>query len=164
MATIYRKTRKGQLEIETRALKLAPRLRSLLILVDGRRSDDELVQMMPAAGLESLLALATEGLIEVIGVTSSGPSAAQREAAAAAAPAPNPAPPAAPARSFEQRRREMVRALTDQVGPMSETLAIRIERASSAADLAPLVEAAANMVGNVRGRASADAFRQRFGS
>ena len=36
MATIYRKTAKGVREIETRATKLAPRFRSLLILVDGK--------------------------------------------------------------------------------------------------------------------------------
>ena len=124
MATIYRKTRKGQTEIETRALKLAPRLRSLLILVDGRRTDDELVHMLPAAGPQSLAALATEGLIEVIGVTTSVPPVAQREVAPAA---PLPAP-AAPVRSLEQGKRELVRALTDQVGPMSEALAMRIER------------------------------------
>ena len=47
MATIFRKTEKGQREIETRALKLAPRFRSALILVDGRRSDAELIAMMP---------------------------------------------------------------------------------------------------------------------
>lgn len=160
MATIYRKTRKGQTEIETRALKLAPRLRSLLILVDGRRTDDELVHMLPAAGPQSLAALATEGLIEVIGVTTSVPPVAQREVAPAA---PLPAP-AAPVRSLEQGKRELVRALTDQVGPMSEALAMRIERAASAGDLAPLIEAAANMVGNVRGRDAAATFRQRFGS
>jgi WD40 repeat protein len=37
MPTIYRKTAKGQSEIETRVHRLAPRFRSLLILVDGRR-------------------------------------------------------------------------------------------------------------------------------
>lgn len=164
MATIYRKTAKGQNEIETRALKLAPRFRSLLILVDGRRSDEELAQLMPQAGAEALDALLAGGLIEVIGVTSAPPPAAPR---AAPAPAPAPARPAeartaASDRSHQQRRREVVRALTDLVGPMSEALAIRIERAATPAELAPLIELAAQTVANVRGRAVADIFRQRF--
>ena len=73
MATIYRKTAKGQSEIETRALKLAPRFRSLLILVDGRRSDRELTTLLPQAGDEALAALAQAGLIEAIGLTADTP-------------------------------------------------------------------------------------------
>ncbi len=46
MATIYRKTAKGHSEIETRAHRLAPRLRSALIMVDGRRSDDEVRKLI----------------------------------------------------------------------------------------------------------------------
>ena len=36
MSTVYRKTAKGQAEIDTRAYRLLPRLRQALILVDGR--------------------------------------------------------------------------------------------------------------------------------
>ena len=39
MATVYRKTDKGRNEIETRANRLLPRLRSALIVVDGQRND-----------------------------------------------------------------------------------------------------------------------------
>jgi hypothetical protein len=42
MATTHRKTAKGTAEIETRAHRLSLRLRGMLILVDGRRSDDQL--------------------------------------------------------------------------------------------------------------------------
>ena len=47
MAFVYRKTPKGLVEIETRAHRLAPRLRGALILVDGRKSDDELATVDP---------------------------------------------------------------------------------------------------------------------
>lgn len=159
MATIYRKTPKGQSEIETRALKLAPRFRSLLILVDGRRSDAELLQLMPAAGADGLEALQAGGLIEAIGVTSETPAASARPPAPVAENRPAPAPSRKP--SFEKRRQELVRALTDQVGPMAETLAVRIERAAGESELAPLLELAVKLVGNVRGRAAAEAFRER---
>ena len=56
-------------EIETRATKLAPRFRSLLILVDGRRSDDELNGLVANAGEQGLQALAEGGFIEAIGMT-----------------------------------------------------------------------------------------------
>ena len=59
MATIYRKTAKGHTEIETRALRLSPRLRSALILVDGRRTDAELQRMILQQPDETL-----RGLVE----------------------------------------------------------------------------------------------------
>ncbi len=41
MAIVYRMTAKGVAEIETQAHRLLPRLRSALILVDGKKSDGE---------------------------------------------------------------------------------------------------------------------------
>ena len=63
MSIIYRKTALGADEIQTRARRLAPRLRSALILVDGRRSDEELARMVPQAA-EALAQLAAEGYID----------------------------------------------------------------------------------------------------
>lgn len=155
MPTIYRKTAKGQLEIETRALKLAPRFRSLLIMVDGRRSDDELVQLMPQLAPGGIEALAQSGLIEAIGVVAEP---------AARAPAPAPAPaPVPPTRSpnFESRRKEAVRALLDLVGPGGETTALKLERAKDDAELAALIGAAEDLILRMRGRGVADSFAQR---
>ncbi len=64
MAT-YRKTAKGLAEIATRANKLPPRLRTALILVDGRRTDDELSSMLPKEADETLRWLSDSGFIEV---------------------------------------------------------------------------------------------------
>ena len=160
MATIYRKTGKGQHEIETRALRLAPRFRGLLILVDGRRSDAELLQLVPAAGLEALEALSTLGLIEAIGVT---PEAKPEARARPEAPATGAAAGAAARTevSLDKRRRDVVRDLTVLIGPAAETLAIRIERATDAGQLGTLVRTAAQTVATMRGRAAAEAFMQR---
>lgn len=167
MATIYRKTAKGQTEIETRALKLAPRFRSLLILVDGRRSDRELTTLMPQAGDEALAALAQAGLIEAIGLTADTPvPPAPRAAAPPAPPPPAAAPAAADARTdmpFEQRRRESVRMLIDHIGPMAEALAMRMERARNIDELRPLLSTAAQVLANTRGRGVAAEFSRRFG-
>lgn len=69
MALIHAKTAAGRREIEDRGLRLAPALRSVLLLVDGQRDSRELLQMAqglraPEDALEQLLAL---GLIEVVG-------------------------------------------------------------------------------------------------
>ena len=161
MATIYRKTAKGVQEIETRALKLAPRFRSLLILVDGRRSDDELIRMVPTAGDQALAALAEGGFIEAIGMTADTEPAA-RTASTPARPAPAPAP-AAPPDGFERRRREAVRQLLDLVGPMGEAIALKLERATNMDDFRALLVTAAQIVSNTRGRQAATDFYQRYG-
>ncbi|WP_243350545.1 hypothetical protein [Stenotrophomonas acidaminiphila] len=69
MALIHAKTAAGRREIEDRGLRLAPALRSVLLLVDGQRDSRELRQMAqglraPEDVLEQLLALE---LIEVVG-------------------------------------------------------------------------------------------------
>ena len=161
MSTVYRKTAKGIAEIETRAHRLVPRLRSALILVDGRKTDAELTQMIlndPAGTLASLLA---DGFIEVLATLAERPPERPPER--------KPAPGAAPGRdgpsskaSFEALRRDAVRHLNDQMGPAAETVAIKIERANSMPELQPLLAQAAQVLRNVRGAAAAAAFTARF--
>lgn len=167
MSTVFRKTAKGQSEIETRAFRLLPRLRQALILVDGRRSDDELAQMIfaePRATLQSLLA---DGFIEVAAVAAAPANRPERAGAPAPA-APLPAAPAAPRKAaptgagFEALRREAVRYLNDQLGPAAESIAMKLERAKSATELRPLLVSAAQLLGAFRGAAAAQAFSARF--
>jgi hypothetical protein len=171
MATIYRKTDKGRAEIDTRAHRLVPRLRNALILVDGKRSGDDLRGMLGAQADDTLQALATDGFVEATATAPAGASAAAPAGASAAAPAAAPAvaagpasrPPGARAPSFEVQRREAVRALTDTVGPMvAEMLALRMEKASDAIALHPLLEQAVDLIRNVRGAGSAAAYAERF--
>ncbi len=160
MPIIYRKSAKGQREIETREHRLPPRLRSALILVDGKRSDAELnsMVMQPA---ETLAALLEQGFIEVAGTTAvREPSRPAAAPAAAAAPG---RPAAAGAGEFESRRRAAVRELNDLLGPAAESLAIRIEKAKSVEELRPLLVNGAQMIAGLRGRGAAEAFAARFG-
>ncbi len=97
---IYAKTAAADAEIKTRALRLSPRLRSLLIVVDGKRSTSDYVDMLgpeAQACLQQLLAL---NLIVVVHSApapvraprpdrvSAAPVAVAAAAAVAAAPAP----------------------------------------------------------------------------
>ena len=147
MATTYRKTAKGQTEVETRANRLQPRLRQVLILVDGRRSDEDFAKMLPGAP-EFLAELQAGQFIEVVTVSLD-------KAAARAAPLPAASPPMP--RTFDQRRGAAVRNFIDLVGPMSEALAMKMERTTTLAELRPLLELARSIVANARGaQAAAD--------
>jgi hypothetical protein len=63
--TTYAKTAKGQEEIKTRAGGLTLRMRQALIIVDGKRSIDELRSTLNADNADDMLtALAEQGYIE----------------------------------------------------------------------------------------------------
>lgn len=165
MATIYRKTAKGHSEIETRVHRLSPRLRSALILIDGRRSDDEVRQLIPQQAEETLQLLVEQAFIEIIGITQDAPRAAQPQARpveAAPPVAPPPAAPAVPPRDFATTRAQAVRLFTDMVGPMAEALALKMERARSPDELRPLVQTAQRIIGNARGGQAAADYGTRF--
>lgn len=160
MATIFRKTDKGQAEVETRAHRLSPRLRSALILVDGKRSSDELRKLIAQQADDTLAALSDQGFIEV--------------AAVSAAPAAAPAPAAASesrgagssasggARDFDGMRRQLVREFTELTGPLGEAMAMRLEKAADRQALRGLLAAAGEYVIGVRGASAANDFVQRY--
>ncbi|HEY0847788.1 MAG TPA: hypothetical protein VGE12_20650, partial [Noviherbaspirillum sp.] len=66
--TIFDKTDKGREEISTRKYQLAPRLRTLLVLVDGKQPKDELLKKVTGIGLteESIEELVNNGFIQAI--------------------------------------------------------------------------------------------------
>ena len=171
MPTIHRKTAKGLSEVQTRAFRLPPRLRSLLIMVDGKRSDAELSAMLPQAG-EVLQALSEQGFIEVAAQTSAPPTppppppppaVPRRDAAAAegGASAVAVAPATAASTDFAARRRQVLRLFNDIAGPDGEPMAIKMERTRSLEELRALLPQAVNLVGLLRGRGDAQAFADR---
>ena len=93
MAIIYAKTDAGQAEIRQRSQALARQARTLLVLADGSRSDEQLLGMVQGATSQDLASLLEAGLIAEVGGSRSARAAA---AASAAAPAPTPAAPDAP--------------------------------------------------------------------
>ncbi len=162
MVTVYRKTAKGATEVETRAHKLPPRLRSALILVDGKRSDTDLRALIGPAGDESLQILAEGGFIDVFSVADVK-RAVQAPAAAASNAGPSTSPPSTTTSSdVTLRRREAVRAVNELLGPMGESLSIRLERAKTIDELRTLLEQALPVIVGARGRDAARAFADRF--
>ena len=160
MATVYRKTDKGRAEIETRAHRLLPRLRSALILVDGKKTDEELMRLVlaePAATLASLLA---DGFIEVLATLAEPQPERPPERQAERKPAA--ARSGSDGAAFAARSRDAVHEINHQIGPLAEALALKMERAKTAAELQPLLVQASEMLRRMRGGASADAFVARF--
>jgi len=153
MASVYRKTAKGQTEIETRANRLVPRLRTALILVDGRRTDDELRTMILSDADEVLATLLDQDYVEVI---SSTPPPRSSQAAAPTAEATSSPP------KLEETRRMAVRFLNDHLGPSAESLALKIERAANWAELKPHLEMAEHFLRSGRGPAVAQEFASKF--
>jgi hypothetical protein len=163
MPLIYRKTTKGLAEIETRVHRLPPRMRSALILVDGKRDVADLKTLITQQADETLQALAEQGFIEPVGETAPPPPP---RPAPAPAPAPTPAPAAEAGASpsdFDSTRRAAVRALNEQLGPSAEALSIKMEKARNLGELVPLLVQGAQAIANLRGRAAAEAFAKRFG-
>ena len=157
MTIVFRKTAKGAAEIETRAHRLSPRVRSALILVDGKRADDELMRMIQTDAEGALASLLADGFIEVLATLAARP------------PERKPVPTSGNALTresvgadFDALRRDAVRQLNDHLGPAAETVAIKIERSKSMPELRPLLALGAQMLRDVRGAAVAEAFAARF--
>jgi hypothetical protein len=159
MASVYRKTPKGQSEIETRANRLTPRLRSSLILVDGRRSDDDLRAMISVDPDAVLATLAEQGYIEVI---ATAPPARSSAASPAAAPAASSSRSDSGERKFEEVQRMAVRFLNDQMGPSAESVALKIEKAHNWDELKPQLEMAEHFLRAGRGVAASREFAAKF--
>ena len=187
MPLIYRKTAKGVSEIETRANKLAPRLRSALIMVDGKRTDDELRALILQQPVETVAWLLENGFIDVLmretvphlppggpitvatTVSAPPPPPVQRFASSGNAPlgSSTGGPGAAGAAAalgptLDARRREGLRLLMEQLGPAGESVTVRIEKARNLDELRAALSAGAQALNNIRGRDAAVAFVARF--
>ena len=154
---VLQKTGKSTEELRTRRHGLSPRLRQLLILIDGKRDVAELARMLPAPDLaEQLVQLESGGF--VARPIDAPPVSDDEPAAGAATPA------AAPVEDLGALRARVTRALLDTIGPNGDDFAIRIERTRSVDELRSLLPAVLSVVEACGGRAGVDGFLQRCGA
>jgi hypothetical protein len=129
----YRKTDLGMAEIRSRKMKLNPRLRTMLILIDGEQPEFILKEEGVKVGAppDFIAQLLAAGLIEKAG-----------RASVPAANAPS-APAAAPEDAFTQFRHAkdfMNVTVVDALGIRSFMFTLKLERAGTVDDLRGLAE------------------------
>lgn len=169
----YHKSAKGLEEIASRTYRLSPRLRSMLILIDGRRSFTELSKLTSAIGepFELLSQLLDNGFIEadpaaelaavtVPGGLADAPPGGQSFHSEATIPmrAVPLATPPGPPRSLQDARRYAVHHLTDLMGSNADMLCIKIESATGLTEFITAIMRAQDVLRNVRGAAAAEKF------
>ncbi|AMP05919.1 hypothetical protein [Collimonas pratensis] len=182
--TIFDKTERGRTEIATRGQAVAPRLRTLLLLVDGKTGSDELLRKVAGLGLsqEHLDELLQAGLIQA---SSDAGSTAPVAAAAAATTAGTSAAAASPAPATAKSIAAAASATPEQILPPGQTqfeaiyhfyndtiksmiglrgygLQLRVERASSVQDFRELRQAYLEAVLKAKGEEIARSLRGRL--
>lgn len=146
--TVYAKTDLGHEEIDTRVRRIPARMRTMLIMVDGRRSVGELLLNHPtpdeARGyLESLF---------------EGGFISAREAP------PTPAPPAAAAAnapSLGEAKQVITGMLIEFLGPEADYIAMRVEKISNRDALLVEVDKLSTMLVQSVGSTAASRFREK---
>ena len=137
MGVIFAKTRKGQDEIATKSGDLTPRIRRVLIFVDGKRSVDELRDMLQSDDLQHTLGrLEEEGYIEVSATTDAGGQLQPPAAALSAITAFRELPDPPDLDQLAQARNFMINTLNTFVGSLgASSLIDRIEAGEDHASL-----------------------------
>lgn len=142
MSVIFAKTAWGQEEVANKSGALTPRQRRVLIFIDGKRTVEQLREMLQADDLQHTLGMLEEdGYIEVAHVTDQGgnPAPAKGPLPSITAFTELPATPD-PVR-LQQARNFMSNTLNTFVGSLgASSLLERIERADGHAGLRALFD------------------------
>jgi hypothetical protein len=188
MTRILDKTDKGREEIATRKHRLAPRLRTLLVLIDGKHGESELLKQVAGLGLNEqsvaeLLASGFIGIHEEAGTTAApatvqAAAAAQRPAVAASAVAAETAvlePPPAAAEStapsgllppgesqFQALYNFFTSTIKSTIGLRGYGLQLKVERAGSIDDFRGLRQPYVEAVLKAKGPEMARSLRDRL--
>jgi hypothetical protein len=142
MGIVFAKTPKGQDEVATRSGGLSPRVRRVLIFVDGKRTVDDLRGMLQSDDLQHTLGmLEEEGYIEFFDISGVPPAAPAGQTALPSITAFSELPATPDPLRLQQARNFMVNTLNAFVGPLGMTsLLDRLEVANCHADLRALYD------------------------
>jgi hypothetical protein len=147
--SIYDKTAKGREEIATRKYLLASRLRTLLVLVDGQRTQEALLRNVAGLGLtdSALQELLAGGYIALAGSAAAPPMAP-------AEPLPGPAAPD-PVQQFQSVYDFYNKTIKRTMGLRGFTLQLKVEKAGSVDELRQLRDPYVEAVQKAKGRDAA---------
>lgn len=129
MGAIFAKTPKGQEEIATRSAGLSPRVRRVLIMIDGKRTIAELRSMLQSDDLQHTLGMLEEDGHIALTNTTNAPPLPSISAFSTLPETPDPV-------RLQQARNFMTNTLNAFVGALgTSSLLDRIEKAQNHADL-----------------------------
>jgi hypothetical protein len=176
---IYAKTPKGVAEVGNRSGGLSMAVRRVLIMTDGKRSVGELQAMLGATDTGDILSMLSElGHVQVAAGAPAAPATAPMSPGlngaintSVNAPITVPLSPsgidvldvATQSSRAEERlllpldevRRRAVRELTERLGPLAESLAVRLEQCRTAEELRTRIRDAERLVAGMMGEAAA---------
>lgn len=143
---IYAKTEKGLEEMTKRTFKLPARMRTLLIMIDGKAPIADLISKSasPDEAAAYFAALLDDGFIAPKGI---GPSQAAR-----------PATPPAGADALNAAKRYVIHALEHALGPDADLFTAKVEAAASVGDLAQLAPKHAEVIRGIGGAKKVEVF------
>lgn len=161
MTAIYDKTDKGREEITTRKNGLPSRLRPLLVMIDGKKAANELLEKVAGLGLgaDSLGELVDGGYIQA--VTQPEPAApppppVEVPAAAAAADAP------VPENRFMAVYQFYNETIKSMIGLRGYALQLKVEKAATLEELRQLRQPYLDAVLKAKGNETARSLRSRL--
>lgn len=173
----FKKTEKGQAEIESAARQLPQRLRMVLVLVDGKRSATELQQMLASATPDALRSLLDDGYIAATPAPRRSTSGSKSTAAAPTTEAPASMFKASvmPSRfdvasrpgnedATDEQRSQIERSLRRALGPTADSLIETVRQARKVSELVEVLKKAQRAITNARGKEVAEEFASRYGS
>lgn len=168
---IYAKTPKGVAEMGARSEQLSMVARRVLIMMDGRRTVDELAVFVRAGEIDAIVTqLESAGLAERAGAVAPTPAMPTTMAPRAISEPAVQAPPSGPLPAPDERdlapitldeaKRRAVRGLSDRLGPEADGMAMRIEACRSIDEFRERVRDAERFVTAALGPAAAQDYLQ----
>lgn len=156
--SIYDKTAKGREEIATRKFQLASRLRALLVLVDGHRSEEELLRNVAGLGLteSALQELQAQGYIVL---ATSYASLPEPEMVTTPVPAPRQVDHVS---QFQSVYNFYNKTIKSTMGLRGFTLQLKVEKAGSVDELRELRAPYLEGVTKAKGRDTAALLAQQL--
>jgi hypothetical protein len=158
---IYAKTPRGVAEVGARSAQLSMLARRVLIMMDGKRTVDDLAMFVRAGEIDAIVTqLESEGLAEKAGEVIAVTAAPRAIGEPTRTGTPTAAPPVPDDREFapitlEEAKRRAVRELNDRLGPEADAMAMRIEACRSIDEFRERVRDAERFVTAALGAAAA---------
>jgi hypothetical protein len=163
---VWVKTEAGKQEMQTRSVLTGRAQRNLLLLIDGKKSEDQLLTSISGIGPADFEALRLAGLIAFDATGYAQPAAmpVRNAAPPIASPAPVAAAPAQPLEAVPVSYAHLTETLTglisSELGLRGFKLTLAVERASNVDELRGVADRVIEQIRDRRGVATAEKARR----